>query len=80
MSNFLSLHPDGELDILSFAGKDASAEFDMFHPLGVIVNFVPCLSGRTSCFVWCCGKDCAKANKNRRDRMDGYRKVEHSCH
>ena len=34
-----SLHPDGELDILSFAGKDASAEFDMFHPLGVIVNF-----------------------------------------
>ena len=39
MSNFLSLHPNGELDILSFAGKDASAEFDMFHPLVVIVNF-----------------------------------------
>ena len=35
-----SLHFDGELDILSFAGNDASAEFDTFHPLRVIVNFV----------------------------------------
>ena len=39
MSNFLSLFPVGELDILPFAVKDASDEFDMFHPLGAIVNF-----------------------------------------
>ena len=39
MSDFLSQHPVGELDILFFAVKDASAEFDMFHTLGVIVNF-----------------------------------------
>ena len=39
MSNFLSQHRVGELDILLFAVKDASSFFDMFHPLGVIVNF-----------------------------------------
>ena len=39
VSNFLSQHSVGELDILFFAVKDASAEFDMFHTLGVIVNF-----------------------------------------
>ena len=38
---FLSQHPDGELDILSFAGKDASAKFDMIHPLDVIVKYAP---------------------------------------
>ena len=27
----LSLHPGGELTILTFAGKDASNEFDMIH-------------------------------------------------
>ena len=39
VSNFLSLYPVGELDILPSAVKDASTEFDMFHPLGVTVNF-----------------------------------------
>ena len=39
MSNSLSLYFVGELDILLFAVKDVSSEFDMFHPLAVIVNF-----------------------------------------
>ena len=98
MSNFLSQHPDGELDILSFAGKDASAEFDMFHPRDFIGKYAPdAVIGTT----WTSGgsgsahashvstvaqvassgvagrrsKDCEKVNKNRRDRLDGYRKV-----
>ena len=33
--NFLSQHPGGELDILIFAGKDASAVFDLIYPSDV---------------------------------------------
>ena len=36
VSNFLSQHPGGELAILTFPGKDATAEFDMIHPLDVV--------------------------------------------
>ena len=35
VSNFLSQHPGGELAILTFPGKDATAEFDTIHPLDV---------------------------------------------
>ena len=41
MSNFLSQHPDGELDILTFTGKDASAVFDLIHPSDVIGKYAP---------------------------------------
>merc|ERR1719284_353827 len=41
VSNFLSQHPGGELAILTFAGKDASAEFDMIHPPDVIEKYAP---------------------------------------
>ena len=34
--NFLSRHPGGELAILTFAGKDATAEFDMIHQPDVV--------------------------------------------
>ena len=36
MTKFLPDHPGGELAILTFAGKDATAEFDMIHPPDVI--------------------------------------------
>merc|ERR1712196_730637 len=36
VTNFLKDHPGGELAILTFAGKDASEEFNMIHPPDVI--------------------------------------------
>merc|ERR1711884_370944 len=41
VTNFLSQHPGGELAILTFAGKDASAEFDMIHPPDVVGKYAP---------------------------------------
>merc|ERR1711963_499858 len=41
VTNFLSQHPGGELAILTFAGKDATAEFDMIHPPDVIEKYAP---------------------------------------
>merc|ERR1719190_60365 len=41
VTSFLSQHPGGELAILTFAGKDASAEFDMIHPPDVIEKYAP---------------------------------------
>ena len=36
VTDFLGDHPGGELAILTFAGKDATAEFNMIHPPDVI--------------------------------------------
>ena len=41
VSKFLSQHPGGELAILTFAGKDATAEFDMIHPPDVVEKYAP---------------------------------------
>merc|ERR1712007_403517 len=41
VTNFLSQHPGGELAILTFAGKDATEEFDMIHPPDVIEKYAP---------------------------------------
>merc|ERR1711953_46826 len=41
VTGFLSSHPGGELAILTFAGKDATAEFDMIHPPDVIQKYAP---------------------------------------
>jgi len=41
VTSFLSEHPGGELAILTFAGKDATAEFDMIHPPDVIQKYAP---------------------------------------
>merc|ERR1719203_1787979 len=41
VTNFLSQHPGGELAILTFAGKDATAEFDMIHPPDVVGKYAP---------------------------------------
>jgi hypothetical protein len=37
---FLKDHPGGELAIITFAGKDATAEFDMIHPPDVIEKYL----------------------------------------
>merc|ERR1719393_492705 len=41
VNNFLSQHPGGELAILTFAGKDATEEFNMIHPPDVIPKYAP---------------------------------------
>jgi len=41
VTDFLKDHPGGELAILTFAGKDATAEFNMVHPPGVIQKYLP---------------------------------------
>jgi len=41
VTSFLSQHPGGELAILTFAGKDATEEFDMIHPPDVIGKYAP---------------------------------------
>lgn len=40
-TSYLPHHPGGELAILTFAGKDATAEFDMIHPAGVVSKYAP---------------------------------------
>ena len=41
VTNFLPSHPGGELAILTFAGKDATEEFNMIHPPDVIGKYAP---------------------------------------
>merc|ERR1711998_223948 len=41
VTSFLSQHPGGALAILTFAGKDATEEFDMIHPPDVIGKYAP---------------------------------------
>ena len=41
VTSFLKDHPGGELAILTFAGKDATKEFNMIHPPGVIPRYAP---------------------------------------
>merc|ERR1719261_1438339 len=40
VTDFLKDHSGGELAILTFAGKDATAEFDMIHPPDVIDKYL----------------------------------------
>merc|ERR1712070_1304297 len=39
VTSFLSQHPGGELAIMTFAGKDATEEFNMIHPPDVIGKY-----------------------------------------
>ncbi|CAE7639693.1 CYB2 [Symbiodinium sp. CCMP2456] len=41
VTSFLSEHPGGELAIITFAGKDATEEFNMIHPPDVITKYAP---------------------------------------
>jgi len=41
VTNFLKDHPGGELAIITFAGKDATEEFNMIHPPDVIDKYAP---------------------------------------
>merc|ERR1719285_121891 len=41
VTKFLGEHPGGERAILTFAGKDATEEFNMIHPPDVIPKYAP---------------------------------------
>jgi len=41
VTKFLGEHPGGELAILTFAGKDATEEFNMIHPPDVVGKYAP---------------------------------------
>ena len=41
VSHFLSRQPGGELALLIFAGKDATAEFDRTYPHNVVKKYAP---------------------------------------
>ncbi len=41
MTSFLPDHPGGKKAILTFAGRDATEEFDMLHDRKVIKKYVP---------------------------------------
>jgi len=41
VTNFLDKHPGGKGSIMLFAGKDASAEFNMLHKPDVVAKFAP---------------------------------------
>merc|ERR1719407_337745 len=41
VTSFLKDHPGGELAIVTFAGKDASEEFNMIHPPDVVGKYAP---------------------------------------
>merc|ERR1719158_548710 len=41
VTEFLKDHPGGELAIITFAGKDATEEFNMIHPPDVIGKYLP---------------------------------------
>merc|ERR1712048_1359931 len=41
VTRFLKDHPGGELAIVTFAGKDATEEFNMIHPPDVIGKYAP---------------------------------------
>merc|ERR1719181_806475 len=41
VTSFLGQHPGGELAILTFAGKDATEEFNMIHPPDVVGKYAP---------------------------------------
>lgn len=41
VTNFLKDHPGGALPILAFAGKDATKEYGLVHPPGLIAKYAP---------------------------------------
>lgn len=41
VTKFLPDHPGGKMAILTFAGKDASEEFNMLHEKTVIAKYAP---------------------------------------
>ena len=41
VTNFLKDHPEGELTIPTFAGNDATEEFNLIHPPDVVPKYTP---------------------------------------
>merc|ERR1719461_203850 len=64
VTSFLSQHPGGELAILTFAGKDATEEFNMIHPPDVIPKYAP------DAIIGVVGAAGAKAPKAKKDKKN----------
>merc|ERR1719265_1653322 len=91
VTKFLGEHPGGELAILTFAGKDASEEFNMIHPPDVIPKYAPgaivgelgesepaSAGGVAQPLLKKDGhrvRDYSRANENRKTRMQGFGKI-----
>lgn len=41
VTKFLPDHPGGVMAIMAYAGKDATENFNMFHPKGTIEDYAP---------------------------------------
>merc|ERR1712022_25821 len=65
VTSFLSQHPGGELAILTFAGKDATEEFNMIHPPDVIPKYAP------NAIIGNVGEGKPKAAKKKKDKKGG---------
>eukprot|EP00811_Abedinium_folium_P034814 NODE_7664_length_1559_cov_80.076117.p1 GENE.NODE_7664_length_1559_cov_80.076117~~NODE_7664_length_1559_cov_80.076117.p1 ORF type:complete len:418 (+),score=103.72 NODE_7664_length_1559_cov_80.076117:45-1256(+) len=90
VTTFLKDHPGGELAILTFAGKDATHEFDMIHPPDVISKYAPSsiigvlgdgsgaatnMQGGPAPSGGKKGKDWGRKETNVQKRMDGHGKI-----
>merc|ERR1719515_300598 len=62
VTSFLSQHPGGELAILTFAGKDATEEFNMIHPPDVIPKYAP------DAIIGNVGEGVKKAKKEKKEK------------
>jgi len=46
VTTFLDDHPGGKMAIMTFAGRDATEEFNMLHDRGVVAKYAPhCIIG-----------------------------------
>eukprot|EP00411_Alexandrium_monilatum_P051066 CAMPEP_0175472226 /NCGR_PEP_ID=MMETSP0095-20121207/73763_1 /TAXON_ID=311494 /ORGANISM="Alexandrium monilatum, Strain CCMP3105" /LENGTH=463 /DNA_ID=CAMNT_0016773697 /DNA_START=1 /DNA_END=1393 /DNA_ORIENTATION=- len=81
VTNFLSQHPGGELAILTFAGKDATSEFDMIHPPDVIEKYAPdAVIGQVGAGAPAAGGPAAAVVPNLPPGMSAYTKEEVAKH
>jgi len=81
VTSFLSQHPGGELAILTFAGKDATSEFDMIHPPDVIEKYAPdAVIGQVGAGAPAAGGPAAAVVPNLPPGMSAYTKEEVAKH
>merc|ERR1719498_336243 len=71
VGGFLSEHPGGELAILTFAGKDASEEFNMIHPPDVVAKYAPTASFKILGKLGEGGGSAPKAPKEKKAKSGG---------
>jgi len=91
VTKFLTEHPGGELAILTFAGKDATEEFNMIHPPDVVGKYAPdsvigkvgtgpvaaaaAPAAATAAKTGSKTRDYSRSENNRKNRMQGEGKI-----